>query len=562
MFTNESQLLLIGGDTVANPVSQKDIQDALLNKVPALYALRHRFIKGRPLTFKSNTDGVRHRPWQVDILNDQHPNKVIRKSRQLGLSEIGITEFTWFLDTHANTKGMYTFPRKEQMEDFSNTRIAPIFTESAYLNSRLDPKMNNVRLKRLNNKSILFLRSAWGSALGEGVDIDILGLDEYDRMQDGIELAFQESMKSSKYGLLRRWSTPSIPGRGVDLLFSKSDQRWWHHKCDKCGHWQVLTLEDNILQIDPHGVDIINEQVKDGTFMYICSKCKQELNRWGGQYVTKYPERHEMRGYHISQLDAVWISADQIMRNQFQYKVKQLFYNYVIGVPYASEGLIVTDQDILDCVRFPEPIGYRDYSKYKKIVVGIDWGKLSWMVILGLTEDDQIDLLDLHWVEDNPFKPLECVNVFTALLKPYDPDVIVADNGYGADRNSYLLQQFPGRVYACDWDTNKSNVPMVDQWNDKGQRVRVDKTVKMKRTIYNVKARALGVFGMNEKLAMLIKHLKNVRTLMEEENGEIYEKVTRIGDDHLATSLTYGYIAIDRVLDKGKPNSGFQYEFM
>lgn len=542
---------------------QRLIQQALINKDPVLYILKNRQLRGNPITFESSKHAIKHRPWQVDILRDQHPDKVIRKSRQLGLSEMAVSEFIWFLDTHDLTNGMYTFPRKEQMEDFSNTRIAPIFDESPYLNSRLDRKMNNVRLKKLVNGSAMFLRSAWGSALGEGQAVDILGLDEYDRMKDGIELAFRESMKSSRYKLMRRWSTPTIPGRGVDLLFSKSDQRYYHHKCDRCGTWQVLTLEDNIVQVKPNGVNIVEESIEDGTYEFICSHCKKPLNRWNtGQYVAKFPSRTEIRGYHISQLDAVWINADEVMRNQFQYKIKQLFYNYVIGMPYASEGLIITDQDVLSCIKYPEPIGYRDYSTYKKIVAGIDWGYFNWMVILGLREDDRVDILDVHWVEDNPAQPLACVNTFSALLAPYDPDVIIADNGFGADRNSYLIQQFPGRVYGCDWDTNKSNIPMVDQWNDNGARVRVDKTVKMKRTLYMIKARAVGVFGMSEKLAMLIKHLKNVRTLMEEENGEIYERVARIGDDHLACSLTYALIAVDRIQGKHKPSSGFNFDFM
>lgn len=546
-----------------NPI-QRELQQAIINKVPALYALKHRFIKGNPLTFISDRHPLKHRPWQIPILNDQHPNKIVRKSRQLGLSEMSITEVLWFLDTHSNTKAMYTFPRKEQMEDFSNTRITPIFTESAYLTSRLDPKLNNVRLKKLTNNSVLFLRSAWGSALGEGVDIDLLGLDEYDRMADGVELAFQESMKSSRFGLLRRWSTPTIPGRGVDLLFQNSDQKFWHYKCNCCGHWQVLNLDDNVLQVNPNGLNAIEETIEDGTFKFVCAKCKKELNRWlcQGEYVAKFPTRKDSSGYHISQLDAVWINADQVMRNQFTYKVKQLFFNYVIGIPYASEGLIITDQDMLSCVGFAHPVGYRDYSTYKKIVAGIDWGYVNWMVVLGLTEDDQVHLLDLHWVEDNPFKPLECVNVFTALLKPYDPDVIVADNGFGADRNSMLIQQFPGRTYACDWDTHKSKIPLVDTWNDNGAKVRVDKTIKMKRTLYNIKGRALKTFGACEKLAMLTKHLKNVRTLIEEEDGEIYEKVTRIGDDHLACSLTYAYIALDRILEKHKPKSNLQFDFI
>src|SRR5690606_33472170 len=138
--------------------TEREIQQAMINKIPALHALKHRYIKGNPMTFFSKKNPIKHRPWQIDILNDQHPDKCVRKSRQLGLSEMAVTEFIWFLDTHAMTNGMYTFPRKEQMEDFSNTRIAPIFEESDYLNGRLDRKLNNVRLKKLTNGSSLFLR--------------------------------------------------------------------------------------------------------------------------------------------------------------------------------------------------------------------------------------------------------------------------------------------------------------------------------------------------------------------------------------------------------------------
>lgn len=539
------------------------IQDAIINKFPHLYCLKHRFIKGKPLTFYSKTDPRKHRPWQIAILNDQHPNKVVRKSRQLGLSEMAISEFVWFLDTNQGTKAMYTFPRKEQMEDFSNTRVTTIFQESPYLSTRLDTRMNNVRLKKIGN-SFLLLRSAWGSALGEGADIDILGLDEYDRMKDNVELAFQEGLKSSKYGYMRRWSTPTIPGRGVDLLFSKSDQNYLYHTCDHCNEKQILSLEDNIMQIDPNGVDMLTESIKDGTYELVCNKCHKPLNRWKNDqiWVPHFPDRTEIRAYHISQLDAAWISADTIMRNQFQYKAKQLFYNYVIGIAYASEGLLITDQDVLSCISYDEPIGYRDYSMYKKVVAGIDWGWINWIVILGLREDNTVDILNIDWIEDNPNKPLECVEYFVAILGPYDPDFIVPDAGFGADRNTYLIQKFPGRVYACDWDTPKSNIPLVDSWSDNTCKVRVDKTIKMKRTLYNIKARAIRVFGQGEKLNMLIKHLKNVRTLLEEDDGEIYERVTRIGADHTACALTYAYIALDRILDLHKPKNDFSFDFM
>ena len=51
---------------------------------------------------------------QVKIVNDTHPNKVVIKSRQLGLSEMGVMEMVHFADMHsyANVKCLYTFPKQ------------------------------------------------------------------------------------------------------------------------------------------------------------------------------------------------------------------------------------------------------------------------------------------------------------------------------------------------------------------------------------------------------------------------------------------------------------------
>lgn len=81
------------------------------------YLLKHHKVKNHPITFHvSNRDYLKmqsHRPWQVEIVNDTHPNKAIIKSRQLGLSEVGIGEMIHFADMHsyAGVKCLYTFPK-------------------------------------------------------------------------------------------------------------------------------------------------------------------------------------------------------------------------------------------------------------------------------------------------------------------------------------------------------------------------------------------------------------------------------------------------------------------
>lgn len=181
---------------------------------PSSYLLKHHTVKNHPITFHvSGRDSVRamgHRPWQVDIINDQHPNKVIIKSRQLGLSEIGVAEMLHFADTHsyAGVKCLYTFPTNRQMKDFVSTRLNPLL-ERGYYQSISDKAFDSLEKKKIRNSFLLFRSSSKGAAV-EGVDIDYLSLDEYDRVSGSAEISATESMSSSQFGILRRWSTPTL----------------------------------------------------------------------------------------------------------------------------------------------------------------------------------------------------------------------------------------------------------------------------------------------------------------------------------------------------------------
>lgn len=57
--------------------------------IPSSYLLAHHTLRGHGITFnvpnRESSNAQAHRPWQIDIVNDQAPDKVIIKSRQLGL---------------------------------------------------------------------------------------------------------------------------------------------------------------------------------------------------------------------------------------------------------------------------------------------------------------------------------------------------------------------------------------------------------------------------------------------------------------------------------------------
>ena len=162
--------------------------------------------------------------------------------------------------------------------------------------------------------------------------------------------------------------------------------------------------------------------------------------------------------------------------------------------------------------------------------------------------------------------PLKSVTFFCAVLRAYSPNLIVADAGYGADRNTYAYTQFPSSWYACRWTTQKavvSSVRFLDQWNDSSREVVVDKTVSIQRVLHAFKGRLIGLFPWNEKISILTQHLKNTIIMDEEEDGIVYQRATRTGADHFCCAVAYGLIAVNRLTNYNiKINTGMPVEFI
>lgn len=147
------------------------IEDAYERRFPTIWTMKYRTLKGKPMLFKSMNNKYCNRPWQRQILDDNHPNKVVEKSRQLGISEMNVTEVVHFLAVHPQTKAIYTFPTYRQLNDFSVSRLSPIFRDSEVLQNLLSKEVNNVSSKKIG-QSYLFMRSSSNGAAGEGVDAD------------------------------------------------------------------------------------------------------------------------------------------------------------------------------------------------------------------------------------------------------------------------------------------------------------------------------------------------------------------------------------------------------
>ncbi len=106
-------------------------------------------------------------------------------------------------------------------------------------------------------------------------------------------------MSSSKFKILRRWSTPSVPDYGIDRLFKQSDMKYYMHECTHCHYLNKMKYADynpddlessgNVRLINPDGINPENGEIEDNTYDFVCQKCGKHLDRWYNGRLTHKP---------------------------------------------------------------------------------------------------------------------------------------------------------------------------------------------------------------------------------------------------------------------------------
>lgn len=96
------------------------------------------------------------------------------------------------------------------MGDFVKSRINPLL-QNGYYSTLVDDKIDSIETKKIRD-SFLYFRSSSKPGNVEGIDVDYIALDEYDRIPPLSEQSAINSMDSSRYQIMNRWSTPTEVG--------------------------------------------------------------------------------------------------------------------------------------------------------------------------------------------------------------------------------------------------------------------------------------------------------------------------------------------------------------
>ena len=318
-------------------------------------------------------------PALQDLYRDTHPFIVVQKAAQVFVSEYLINTALWAADTGQGGRGnaLYVMPTQGQVDDFSQARFDKAIAESPHLQSRLFPPPPGrqgparQRLKKVG-AGYIYLRGADSRRQLTSVDADVVLLDEYDLMAEGVLELAQKRLASSRLGWLRVASTPRLPEAGINALFLGSDQRYYFLPCPHCGRRQRLEWDKNV-------------DLKQARIVCCRSCCRKPLDLWAkGEWV---PEKsgNDVHGYHISRLYSPLANLRAMIHASEDTTPSGLreFHNSDLGETFVPPGGQLSYGDLDACRRdYEMPDGWEEET-----YMGVDVGRKLNVVIRQRLED-------------------------------------------------------------------------------------------------------------------------------------------------------------------------------
>ncbi len=329
------------------------------------WSLAHRFFQGTPMQLI---------PALRAIYEDRHPIVVIQKAAQVFASEYLVNTALWAADTCQGKRGnvLFVMPTQTRVNDFSQARIDRAIGDSPYLRHRLMPsppaRPGPIRqsLKKIG-PGYIYLRGSDSRRQLTSVDADVVLLDEYDLMADGVLALAQKRLASSRLGWMRVASTPRIPEAGINGLFLASDQRYYLLRCPACRTEQRLTWDTNV-------------DLKRGLVVCRLQRCRKPLDLWApGRWEAAAAGNDRVHGYHLNRLYSPLANVAQMILESEETSpiAQQEFQNSVLGETFVPPGGRLT-LDVIDRCR-------RDYvmpeSSLADTYMGVDVGTRMHVVI-------------------------------------------------------------------------------------------------------------------------------------------------------------------------------------
>ncbi len=494
------------------------------------------------------------RPWsydehtyQVQMLDDPTHRMVAKKAAQMGITDILARKAICQLCRHERTSVLFTQRSDDMASKFATTRVDTIFQDSPAINRYLAKgKADSVSLKKIKD-GFMYILSGWSYDAIQSYPIDFLYVDEYDRQKPDVIGAMRTRMDHSEYRYEYDFSTPTIEGVGIDLLWQNSDKKEWFVCCTRCEEWQIITY--NSIMFYPR-----DEEHREPYFG--CCKCKANLQNSIIHGQWRPTAKGEYSGYHITQAMSPRQTCKEIYDNRFnnKYPSDDDYWNFTWGE--AVKGTLSSEIDNIDYdTLYHDKMADCRCRSHGKAVMGIDWGKPWSFAEVRLINDEGVG--EIIWIECFHSEDLKKHAArMIELARDSEAGMVCADIGYANDCG-YELQQTLESVF---WDVSSNATGVVNPVYDKTlHRVRCFKECILKHHFVLLSRRDITIpqdpLGVTVRIGrepkkpsqLWIKHHQSL-SIRKDKNGE--EEIIFKGENHLLLASAYCDLAFEYMLKK------------
>ena len=476
-------------------------------------------------------------PYIPEIIDSQSRRTTIVKGAQMGFTVAIILQSIEEM-LHQNLRGLlYLLPTDDEVQALAKSRVDPLLDQPAY--AWLKNKVDTASLKQIG-KGFMFFRGAGqrGGAKVKSMSklksfpADRLKLDEYDEMDQPRVDAARHRLDGSTCPREVGLSTPTLPGYGVDLDYHSSDQRAWFWRCIRCNEDVCLESTWPDCLADP----------TEGEPFYLCSKCRDPLERRTGRWVAACPDVEDHAGYYVSQLGSLVKSAGRVMddwhRSEERGRLRE-FTNQVLARPFADLEDVMTDEIMNDCLDRDRP---RALSSQGPCAMGVDPGSKVMHYWIGerTTSKDRRVLT---------YGKVAGFDDIGKLAKKFNVQSGVMDIGAETRKVREFLESHPG-WWGCQYVEKRSS---GYDWDPKQRIVKVGRTEALDASHDAILTKHTSLPAPDETYHdLVLPQMKNLaRTKIEDQDtGNVTMKWVVTGgqkDDHLKHAHAYFELACERV---------------
>ncbi len=481
---------------------------------------------------------LRRYPYLIDLFDESARYTTVLKGAQMGFTSWIVLKYLAGAASHdLRGVGIY-FPSHNDASDFAKARVDPMLEQSAF--QGLVNDTNTHGLKMIAGTQF-YMRGAGplgGSTTGsmspvKSIPLDWLAFDERDEMMPSRVEDAEFRLSGSQCPEQSQLSTPTLKNYGVDLEFQESNQCHWYWVCPKCNGEVCLEKEYPDCIALPGGEPAF----------YICSKCREPLQRVQGLWIPDEPHITDHRGFRVSQLSSNTRSAEDIVRDarrSDQRGKPRAFHNQVLAEAYADAHDQLNKVLIDACLtRDPKRMQSEGPS-----MMGVDPGracKNNYYWIAERISETDTDVTNYGVAED--------FNQIYALAKRFNVRVGIMDRG----AETHAVDEFVKENQAWwggQYNTARQAAEAI--WDEKHRIVKIARTPCLDATVQEIVRCRVHLPAPNPDYhKLVIPQLTNMgrNELKDPETGAIRGQwviTSKVKNDHLHHAFGLATIAKER----------------